>query len=151
MTKEMILSKVVGLASQAITYSEQANAFLGKGCTSAARNHYFSAVRFAEGILIKEDLGIGHTYRFINAIRIYSTKDKTLIADKAFHNVQYSTDRLKALAANMLMQKLQESAAMEDCWFDETSAMSTIRGIVDDAYRMNQLEMAEKQLRRLAD
>lgn len=147
----MILSKVVGLASQAITYSEQANAFIGKGYTSAAGNHYFSAVRFAEGIFIKEDLGIGHAYRFINAIRIYSTKDKTLIADKAFHNVQYSTDRLKALAANMLMQKLQESAAMEDYWFDETSAMSNIRGIVDDAYRMNQLEMAEKQLRRLAD
>lgn len=150
MNKELILSKIMGLTSQTITYSGLINAFVGNGYTSSAGNHYFTSVRFTEGIFIKEDFGIGHTYQFINSIRIFSTKDRAMIADCTFHNVKYTPEKVQSLASNMLMQKLRESANLEGYWFDETQAMNTIRELVADAYRVNQMEMAERQLKRLS-
>lgn len=150
MTKELVLNKIMGLSSQAFTYSSPANAFIGKGFTSAAGNHYFASMRFSEGIIIQEDFGIGWKYQFINAIRIFSTNDRTMIADATFHNEHYTKERVQALATNMLMEKLRESAKREGYWFDEAAAMVTVREIVADAFRVNQMEMAEKQLKRLS-
>lgn len=149
MSKEIVLSRIMGLSTQSFSFSAPANAFVGNGYTSGAGNHYFSFIRFADGILIKEEIGIGYKYQFINAIRIYSIKDKTLLADSTFHGEIYNPERIKTLAIQMLMQKLRESAALENYRIDETEASKTIRQLVCDAYQVNQMDMAQKQLARL--
>ena len=78
-----------GLVNANLNYSEISNAFLTTGYTSMAGNTYFNSIRVAEGILIKEDVGEGWCKTFLNGIKIYSIKDKTLLADRSFHNLGY--------------------------------------------------------------
>ena len=82
MTNSIAIFQKHGLVNSNLSYSEVANAFLSTGYTSSAGNTYFNSIRVAEGILIKEDIGNGYKYAFLNGIKIYSIKDKTLIVDK---------------------------------------------------------------------
>src|SRR5690606_24188636 len=91
---EMIsLSNIV--SSTGVTYSAQANAFLTQAYVSAANNAYFNAIRFAEGIIIKEDVGQGHTHTFLNGLRIYHAASRTLLADRTYHCCFYSEHIVK--------------------------------------------------------
>ena len=87
-----------GLAKTgSFNYSDQSNAFLGNGFTSAAGNTYFNSLRFVEGILVKEDVGQGYSRTFINAIRIYDIKSKDLLCEKSYHCAYYSKSFLHLL------------------------------------------------------
>jgi len=145
-TKALVLSKL-GLPST-VQYSESTNAFLTSGYTSMAGNTYYNAIRIAEGILIKEDVGQGYIHTFLNAIRIYSLKDKTLLADRAFHNRIYSKCAVKREAVDMLMDVLREAAINEGLSFDELQARNTIENIIEKALNTNQLEMFQNQTRK---
>ncbi len=149
MTKEMILSQLSGLQSKSLTYSGTANAFIGNGFTSSAGNHYFNAVRFADGILIKEDIGEGYLHTFLNGLKIYSLKDKTLIVDKSYHNVRYSKDLSKSLSKSLLKDHLEEAARHNGFNYNRSEASGLIDKIVEDAYVVDQREMADMQMRRL--
>ena len=140
METSLILRKL-GLANVSTSYSEKANAFLSSGYTSTAGNTYFSAIRIAEGILIKDDIGTGYCRTFLNGIRIYSLKDKTLLAEKSFHSHFYSKDGVKRHAKSMLLDVLKE-AALEEGWsMDEDQAQQEIARIIDKSFSTNQLTM----------
>ena len=144
MTKALVL-KQFGLTSAGINYSEKANAFLSSGYTSAAGNTYFNALRFAEGIVIKEDVGIGYAYKFLNGLRIYSLKDKAMLADRTYHNRIYSKHTLKQQAVNMLLEVLHDAAKKEKMNLNESQATKEIEKIIDSALNGNQLDILNKQ------
>lgn len=144
MTKALVL-KQFGITKGNINYSEKANAFLSNGYTSLAGNTYFNAVRFAEGILIQESVGIGYAYRFLNGLKIYSLKDQTLIADNSFHSLIYSRFMIKTKATNMLLEVLRNAAKKEDLKLDENQAKEEIEKIIDAALSENQMEMLKRQ------
>ena len=83
--------KKFGVSSVAsnVTYSASLNVFTGNGYTSAAGNNYFNAFRFAEGILIKEDVGVGYARTFLNGIRIFDLSSKTLLCERSYHCCYY--------------------------------------------------------------
>lgn len=149
MTTEMIISKIAGLQSKTATYSEGINAFVGNGYTSSAGNHYFNAVRFAEGILIKEDIGVGYLHTFLNGIKIYSLKDKTLIVDQTYHCKFYSKEESKSQSRSLLLDQLEAAARQQHFSFNREEAKSLIHKIVEDAFVVDQREMADMQLHRL--
>jgi hypothetical protein len=144
MTKALVL-KQFGLTKGNVNYSEKANAFLSDGYTSAAGNTYFNAVRFAEGIVIKEDVGIGYAYKFLNGLQIFSLKDKTLLADRDYYNRIYSKQTIKQQAVIMLLEVLREAAVKENMKLNEPQATKEIERIIDQAMNGNQLEILNKQ------
>ncbi|MDD4107167.1 MAG: hypothetical protein PHH93_00425 [Prolixibacteraceae bacterium] len=151
MTKEMILSKITGLQSNNIKFSAEANAFLGNAYTSMAGNHYFNAVRFGEGIIIKEDIGHGYKYTFLNGLRVYSIKEKKLIADASFHCQVYNKDLVRNKVTSMLIDKLNEAAEQQGFSFNDNDAKWIVKQIVEQAFVVDQRALAEKQLKRLTE
>ena len=125
------------------------NAFVGNVFTSSAGNHYFNLLRFAKGILIKEDVGQGYKYTFLNGLKIYSVKEKTLIADASFHNVVYNTNSVKNVARQMLLEKLSEAAEQQGFGYNRIEAESLVKQIVEEAFVIDQRTVAEQQLKRL--
>lgn len=144
MSKALVL-KQFGLTKGNINYSEAANAFLSNGFTSAAGNTYFNAVRFAEGIVIKEDIGIGYARKFLNGLKIYTLKDKVLLADKTYHCFFYSKFAIKQEAINILIGVLRNAAKKDNITFDESQAKKEIEKIIDAALYENQMEILKRQ------
>ena len=144
MSKELVL-KQFGLTTGNVNYSEAANAFLSNGFTSAAGNTYLNAVRFAEGIVIKEDVGIGYARKFLNGLKIYSLKNKTLLADKNYHCLFYNKFVIRREAINMLMEVLRQAAVKDRLNLNEKQAKKEIERIIDAALNGNQMEILKKQ------
>jgi hypothetical protein len=147
MSTEMILSQL-GIEKGGVNYSESANAFLSTGYTSAAGNTYFNALRFAEGIVIKEDVGEGYAHTFLNGIRIYSLKNKQLIAERDFHNSIYNKQKVKCNAIAMLMKVLVDAAAMEGVKLDEQKARTQVERVINMAINSDQRTLMQQQSRK---
>ena len=145
MNNTLTLLKKKGLINSNISYSEISNAFITKGYTSIAGNTYFNSIRVAEGILIKEDVGQGYAHTFLNGIKIYSIRDKTLIADKRFNNVRYSQSRMKSETKKLLLNMLEESAKAEGYVFNIKDSEIIIENILNKALKENQNDFIKKQ------
>ncbi len=140
-----LVLKQFGLVKGNINYSETANAFLSTGFTSTAGNTYFNAVRFAEGIVIKEDIGIGYARRFLNGLQIYSLSNNEMLADRNYHCFFYNKFAIKREAVSMLMEVLRNAAKREGYKLDESQAKSEIEKIIDMAMNENQVELLKRQ------
>ncbi len=135
-----------GLAKTgSFNYSDQSNAFLGNGFTSAAGNTYFNSLRFVEGILVKEDVGQGYSRTFINAIRIYDIKSKDLLCEKSYHCAYYSKSFLENEVVNMLTQTLMTAAKKENVYILETEIRSKIVSLVRYAFTNDQRQILYQQ------
>lgn len=145
MNNSLTVFEKFGLINAKVSYSEVANAFLSTGYTSAAGNTYFNTIRVAEGILIKEDVGNGYARTFLNGLKIYSIKDKTLLADKSFHTLFYSVSTVKIEAKKMLMDVLETAAKKENYSFDAIQAGTMIDKILEKAICSSQLAMLQQQ------
>tara|TARA_B110000003_G_scaffold244653_1_gene253908 strand:- start:4602 stop:5063 length:462 start_codon:yes stop_codon:yes gene_type:complete len=145
MNNTLTVLKKKGLINSNISYSEIANAFISKGYTSIAGNTYFNSIRVAEGILIKEDVGQGYAHTFLNGIKIYSIRDKTLIADKRFNNVRYNQSRMKSETKKLLLNMLEESAKAEGYIFNIKDSETIIENILNKALEENQNDFIKKQ------
>ena len=145
MSNSLTLFKKFGLVNTNITYSDVANAFLSTGYISTAGNTYLNSFRFSEGILIKEDIGIGYARTFLNSIRIYSIKDKTLLIDKNFHCVFYSKNTVKHQSKKMLLATLEEVSKKEGCPFYKEKATQIIDKVLTQAMNEDQRKIMLKQ------
>ena len=147
MTTEIIINNLGSLLPGKLNYSETANAYLTNGYVSAAQNVYFNAVRFAEGIVIKEDVGQGHSHSFLNGLRIYSLKDKVLLADRSYHCNFYSKESVKSEAKDMLFMLVKEAAENAGHEIKRHKAVAAITKVVDDAFSTDQRILAQRQIR----
>ena len=150
MTTSMILNQF-SLTTEKFQYSNRVNAFISEGFVSNAGNTYFNAIRIGNGIIIKEDIGIGYAHRFLNGIRIYSIKDRTLIAEKEFHNVFYSKYKVERESVNIILKALSDAAKFQGFSFDREDALCQIKKIVELAMRGDQKLMADKMMKSLVE
>ena len=137
-----------GLINSNYAYSEVANAFLSTGYTSAAGNTYFNTIRVAEGIIIKENVGEGYAHTFLNGIKIYSIKDKTLLANKSFNNVKYNKTRIKIEAKKLLLKMLIDSSSFEGYTLDYNQAEKIIDNLLNQALNENQNDIILRQAKK---
>jgi len=148
MTENDMMISLSGLISNTgVTYSAQSNAFLTRAYVSSANNAYFNAIRFADGIIIKEDVGQGHTHTFLNALRIYHIESKTLLADKSFHCCYYSKETVKVFSKAMLMDLLENAAQKSGQWFSRSEAEQIVERVLEKAFQSNQIEQAKAHSR----
>ncbi len=148
MSTEVIIRNLGTIVGSTVKFSEPANAFLTQGYTSLANNTYFCAVRFAEGIIIQDQVAQGHSRTFLNGLRIYSMKDKTLLADRSYHSVFYSKDKVYNEAKDMLMKLMQEASGSKGYTFDKQEAEQTISRIIKESVYGDQMVLAQSQIRK---
>ena len=150
MANEIALFRNFGLATPAsITYSTPMNAFVGQGYTSMAGNTYFNAMRFAEGILIKENVGEGYARTFLNGLKIYDLHTKKLLCEESFNCHYYSKDTVKSDVKRMLTNLIIKAAQQENRYLSESDVRNRISQIIEKAFSNNQIEMMNQQMRAL--
>jgi hypothetical protein len=150
MAHEIALFRNFGLATPAsITYSTPMNAFVGQGYTSMAGNTYFNAMRFADGILIKEDVGEGYAYTFLHGLKIYDLHTKKLLCEESFNCHYYSKDTVKSDVKRMLTNLIIKAAQQENRYLSESDVRNRISQIIEKAFSNNQIEMMNQQMRAL--
>lgn len=147
MENSVQLFKKFGIVGTNYNYSEIANAFLSMGYTSGAGNTYFNSVRLAEGIVIKEDVGQGYCRTFLNGIKIYSIKDKTLLAERNFNCCFYSRSTVRNSASSMLLSTLRDAAKNMNYSFNENQAKRQIDLLLDKAFSEDQRTVLQNQVK----
>ena len=151
MTQEISLFSNFGLATpSSVTFSESLNALVGAGYTSMAGNTYFNTLRLADGILIKEDIGEGYMYTFLNGLHIYDLRTKTLLCERCFNCHFYSRDTARNDAVSMLADLIAESAAKEHVILNESEMLAKVREVVERAFFCDQMQEIQKTLKQLA-
>lgn len=150
MTQEITLFQNLGLATPAsVTFSHNLNALVGAGYTSMAGNTYFNALRMADGLLIKEDIGEGYAHTFLNGLHIYDIHTKALICEKLFHCKLYSRATAKQSAVKMLINILEQAAAKDNVLLNRIEVQKTVSEIVNRAFFGNQIHEIQKTLKQL--
>ena len=147
MTEALVLKRF-GISKSNLVYSQATNAFLSTGYTSAAGNTYFNAVRFAEGIVINEDIGKGWAHTFLNGIKIYSLRNKELLAERYFYSNIYSKAKVKNEAIDMLFEVLKIAAEREGHILNHTQAKNAIANIIEKAMSSDQIKIIQDQSRK---
>ena len=85
-----------------------------------AGNTYFNTLRLMDGILIKEDVGQGHTHSFVNGIMLYDTS-KNLLCEKSYHCRFYDKWFIKNEVKSMIKNLLIESCRKDNISINELS------------------------------
>ncbi len=135
----MVLFEKMGLAKSNLSYSEYANAFLTSGYTSRVGNTYYNSIRIAEGILIKEDVGdANYGITFLNGIKIYTIKTKTLISSKSYNGLRYSKQVVRSESFEMLFDTLKEAHKNTNTYFNEFDVKRHINIVLDRAFDEDQ-------------
>ena len=118
MDNSLVLLKNIGLSKDgSLTYSEKSNAFLTQGYTSMAGNTYFNTLRLMEGILIKEDVGHGYRYTFLNGIKLYDVSKK-LLCERSYHCIVYRKSFIAYEIKNMIKNLLSEACKKDNISID---------------------------------
>ncbi len=151
MTNEIALFRNCGLATPAsFSYSQPMNALVGNGFTSYSGNTYFNAVRFAEGLLIKEDVGQGYSATFLNGIQIYDLHSKTLLAEKKYPmycGEFYSKELVKELTFELLEDLILKEAQKQHRMLNQSEVKSKLSRLLANAFEKNQLQELQKTVK----
>ena len=151
MTQEISLFSNFGLATpSSVTFSESFNALVGVGFTSFAGNTYFNTLRLADGILIKEDIGEGYMYTFLNGLHIYDLRSKTLLCERRFNCHYYSHEIAKQDAVNMLTDLLFDAASKDNVILNKDEVLEKVHEVVKRAFFGDQMQEIQKTLKQLA-
>ena len=153
MKQEIALFKNFGLATpSSITFSESMNAFVTTAQAFPSGNAYGNAARFAEGLLIKEDIGYGQPYTFLNGLHIYDLKTHKLLAELVYPMYQgafYSKEHVKTVATRLLSELIVEAAEEQGSYMNEQEVSRKVRAILDRSFSKNQLQELEKNVKAL--
>lgn len=131
-------------------YNSEINAFTGNGYTSVAGNTYFNVARFAEGLIIKEDVGDGYLYSFLNGLYIYDIRSKCLLAERQYHCHYYSEETVKEEATRLLSELINEEARKQGRWINNNEVKRSIRRLLDRSFNNNQLEALGNHIRAIS-
>ena len=139
MSTSMVLFEKMGLTNSNLSYSEYANAFLTSGYISMVGNTYYNSIRIAEGILIKEDVGDAHYgITFLNGIKIYTIKTKTLLGSKSYNGLRYSKQVVRSESFKILYETLKEAHKNANTYFNEFEVKRHINLVLDRAFDEDQ-------------
>lgn len=145
-SNEITLFQKFGLAKNCnFNYSEGINAFIGNGFTSNAGNTYLNEIRLMEGLLIKEDVGQGHTHTFVNGIRIFDIKTKQLLCHKMYNSTFYNQNYIKSEIKAMLTELLVTASRKDRISINLLDVENHINMLVNNAFNTDQRQMLMQQ------
>lgn len=153
MENQIALFRNFGLATPSrFSYSQEMNAITGNGFTSAMGNSYFNALRFAEGLLIKEDVGFGGMYNrtFLNGLRIFDLRTRKLLAEKIYpmyEGALYSKEVVKSVTRRLLSNLILQEAKEQGYFVTESEVERQLSNFLDCAFSKDQLQEMENNVK----
>ncbi|MDL2304202.1 hypothetical protein LJC72_02535 [Bacteroides sp. OttesenSCG-928-D19] len=126
-------------------YSEVANAFVGAGYTSQAGNTYFNALRLLDGVVIKEDVGQGYCRTFLNGLRIFDVKSKSLLCERSYNCCFYDKNFIQQEVVDLLSNFLIETAKKKHIRISYYNTYKQIKKIVAHSFSTDQREILSIQ------
>lgn len=146
MENEIMMFNRFGLSTNSqYSYSEVANAFIGEGYTSQAGNTYFNAIKLAEGIVVKEDIGEGYAYTFLNGLRVYGIKSNTLLCEKYYYSCVYNKSYVKSEVVDMLTNIIIDAAEKEKIQVSSYEIHKQLNALIEKSFETDQRKMLESQ------
>ncbi|PTN09291.1 hypothetical protein C8N47_105132 [Mangrovibacterium marinum] len=140
--KEIQLFQQVGIAKAGnYNYSEIANSFNSTGYTSLAGNTYFNSIWFVEGLAVLADIGIGHTWTFLNGLKIVNIQDKKLVFDSSYHCRYYSKHAVISTVVEKVTSLILESAAKGGLCLNPLHVEQKVRSIIVNGFAKDQRYM----------
>lgn len=133
-------------SNNSLSFSKSENALVTNGFTSNANNHYYNALQGVEGIIIKQDIGIGYKYKFLNKIEIWDVQAKTLISEQDFHNEIYSKDNIKLYASNLLSEYIIKGMKMNHETVNIKNIKRQVNSKINKALSSDQSKINFKQI-----
>ena len=116
----IVAKNLPALSGESITYNAAKNIFLTQGCTSAAGNMYYKAIRISDRLAIYYDLGQGYKYTFLNGIKLFcwdGQKAKVIAqkywggCDYRVFNEQFAKEQSILMLSNFLAGQLKAQGA----------------------------------------
>lgn len=139
---ELQLFQKVGIAQTGnYNYSEIANSFLSDGYTSSAGNTYFNSIWFVDGLAILADIGQGHTWTFLNGLKIINIKDKQLIYDEHFHCYRYNKMSMMLTITNQVSRIIVDSAFKQGLKIDPQEVFNKVQNFIREGFMKDQRYM----------
>ncbi|WP_250631658.1 hypothetical protein [Rhodoflexus caldus] len=129
------LFKVILPDGTRLSVSADGKKLLTEGYTSNAGNTYFAAISLTNDFVIKEDIGQGWKYTFLNGLKIY-TRNNQLIAERSFHYRVYSEEAIAHEAAEMLTEAIMDAAKRQKIQVNRAQIENEVRTRLDATQRL---------------
>lgn len=124
-------------------WSEKSGSWLTPGYTSMLGNTYFESIRVSEHLVIRESLGQGYCYLFLNRLKIY-TKDGTLLAEGGYHNCVYSQETMKERAVGILVEAMLSAARRQGVTLSRQQLKRQAAAEIDSSLKLSYQEAVKR-------
>lgn len=154
LTKDLFenLLPTYGNARKAVpVWDESQKMFLLGNYESASGNYYYEGIRFCDRIVIKEKVGLYHTWTYIDSIEIYAFNGTHLELvqkcdyDKTFRNEEF----VRSEAERMICDFFRGCLKTQGVSADDEQIHTEARKIVDGSYKSFLSPDFNKQLTRI--
>lgn len=118
-------------------WDESQKMFLFNNYESKSGNYYYEGIRFCDKVVIKEKVGLYHTWTYIDSIEIYVFNGTKLELvqkrdyDKTFRNEEF----VRSEAEQMLCDYIKGSLKTQGMSGDETHIKNEVHRLVDGSYK----------------
>jgi hypothetical protein len=118
-----------------LSISADGRKLLTEGYTSNAGNTYFAAISLTSDFVIKEDIGQGWKYTFLNGLKIY-TRNNQLIAERNFHCRVYSEEVVAQEVTDMLTEAIMDAAKRQKIQVNRAQIANEVSARVNVTQRL---------------
>lgn len=131
------------ISQKGVTYNKANNIFLTDGYTSAAGNVYFQGIRLSDRIVIKENIGQGYAYTFLNGIQIFgfNGKDLQLLCSSDYHCLIYDKADVKEKTLGMIKAYLKDQLKLTGVSAADSTLTEFSNALIESVYsNMKQIQ-----------
>lgn len=125
------------------TYNKEKNIYLTDGYTSRAGNTYFQGIRLSDRIIIKENIGQGYAYTFLNEIQIFGFDGNMpqLLTSRSYNCKIYDESFVKSECTDLINEYLKNQCLLSGGITSSRELQSITNLLVNEAYtQMKQLQ-----------
>lgn len=125
-------------SGSAVVYDNDRGLLRTATYTAAAGNTYYQGINISNRLIIKADIGEGHTYTFLNGVTVYAFNGNSshIIGswNKTFPT-SYSPHNMRCVALHIVLNYLLSQAAMRGNSVSESEVNDFAEQLVDEAMR----------------
>ena len=117
-------------------WNEDDKMFIYDEYESACGNRYYKGLRFTNRIAIVENIGLHHTWRYIDSIEVYTynNNSKSLIGSVKYEKTFYNRDTIRLAVESILKQYIQGQLKMQNLQMSNDVIEQEAKKFVEESY-----------------
>lgn len=117
-------------------WNEDDKMFIYDEYESACGNRYYKGLRFTNRIAIVENIGLHHTWRYIDSIEVYTynNNSKSLIGSVKYEKTFYNRDTIRLAVESILKQYIQGQLKMQNLQMSNDVIEQEAKKYVEESY-----------------